>query len=262
MKPRRFWSWLWFVLGMLYFFVPLLATFLFSLRMKKDVLSFAAYSKVIADPNFVKTFTFSAEMALLTIIFSLLLIVPTAYWVHLRLPKLRPLVEFITMMPFVIPAIVLVFGLIRTYSHPPFLLTPSPLLLVMGYVVLSLPYMYRAVDNGLKAMDVRSLTEAAQSLGAGWGTILFKVIFPNLTVSLLSGTFLTFAIVIGELTLAAMLAWPALGPYMALLGQNRAYEPAALAIMSFVLTWGSIGLIDLLTRSVPGQSRGPIGGLH
>jgi putative spermidine/putrescine transport system permease protein len=132
----------------------------------------------------------------------------------------------------------------------------------MGYVVLSLPYMYRSVDNGLRAMDVRKLTEAAESLGASWATILVHVIFPNLTVSLLSGTFLTFAIVIGELTMASMLAWPAFGPYMALLGQNRAYEPAALAILSFALTWAAMGLIQLFGRTSKIQQQEQIGGIH
>ena len=109
-------------------------------------------------------------LTLLVLIFSLLLVVPTAYWVHLRVPRMRSVVEFITLMPFVIPAIVLVFGIIKTYSRPltifgiPILppLTNSSLstdfLLVAAYVVLSLPYMYRAVDNGLRAMDVGTLT--------------------------------------------------------------------------------------------------------
>jgi putative spermidine/putrescine transport system permease protein len=260
MKRNRFWSWLWIVLGMIYFFLPLLATFNFSLKAKKGVLSFLAYQNVLHDPDFIKSFSFSVEMALLTILFSLIIIVPTAYWVHLKLPQVRPVVEFLTLMPFVIPAIVLVFGLIRTYGSGPILLTSSPLLLVMGYVVLSLPYMYRSVDNGLRSMDVRNLTEAAQSLGANTWTILTRIIFPNLRTSLLSGTFLTFAIVIGELTIAAMLAWPAFGPYMALQGQNKAYEPSALAIISFALTWGMIGLIQLFSRGVPGG--GQVGGMH
>ena len=113
--------------------------------------------------------------------------------------------------------------------------------------------MYRAVDTGLRAIDVQTLTEAAQSLGASWPTILFRVIFPNVRVAVLGGAFLTFAIVIGELTLAQYLARPAFGPYLALMGQDRAYEPAALAIISFILTWGSIAIIQLLGRSAPGQ---------
>ena len=79
------------------------------------------------------------------------------------------------------------------------------------------------------------------------------MILPNLRVALLSGAFLTTAIVIGEFTLASLLAWPAFGPYMAQLGQDKAYEPAAVAIMSFALTWATMGVLQLLGRQGQGQ---------
>jgi putative spermidine/putrescine transport system permease protein len=259
MKGSNFWSWLWIVLGILYFFLPLYGTLDFSLRAKKDVLSFAAYENVIRDPRFIASFTYSVEIAVLTIVVSLLLIVPTSYWVNLRLPQLRPWIEFVTLMPFVVPAIVLVFGLIRVYSRPPLSVTNSEagsnLLLVGSYVVLSFPYMFRAVDTGLRAIDVRTLTEAAQSLGASWPTIMLRVIFPNLRVALLSGAFLTFAIVIGEYTIAGFLARPAFGPFMQVINRNKAYEPMALAIISFALTWASIGVIQLTSRGAPKQGQ-------
>ena len=119
---------------------------------------------------------------------------------------------------------------------------------MLGYATLALPYMYRAVDTGLRTIDVRTLTEAAQSLGAGWVTILARVILPNVLVAVLSGAFLTFAIVIGEFVLAALLNRPAFGPYMSWMGANRAYEPAALAVIAFAITWGCMGLIQLVTR--------------
>ena len=114
--------------------------------------------------------------------------------------------------------------------------------------MLALPYMYRAVDTGLRAIDVATLTEAAQSLGAGWITIMARVILPNVLVAVLSGAFLTFAIVIGEFTMAALLNRPAFGPYLQVLGANRAYEPAALAVIAFAITWACMGLIQLVTR--------------
>jgi putative spermidine/putrescine transport system permease protein len=251
-------------LGILYFFVPLLGTLEFSLRLRRDAYSFDAYQIVLSDPNFSATFSYSLILAFATIVFSVLLLVPTAYWIQLRLPGLRPLVEFITLLPLVIPAIVLVYGLIRTYSAPPLSLTlnerATDLLLMLGYAVLSMPYMYRAIDTGLRALDVRTLTEAAQSLGAGWFTILFQVILPNLRVAILSGAFLTLAIVIGEFTIASLLNRPAFGPYMQNLGANRAYEPAALAIISFALTWAAMGVLQLIGRAAPGQ--GQVAGAH
>jgi ABC-type spermidine/putrescine transport system, permease component II len=245
-KRRAAFSSIVLVFGALYFFLPLVATFLFSLRGKKGVLSFAAYGRVLADPQFLKTFLFSLEMAVCTIAFGLVLIVPTAIWIHLRVPKAKTLMESLSLMPFVIPPIILAFGLIKTYSKPPFALVSSPALLVAGYVVICFPYMYRSVDSGLRAMDLRLLSEAAQSLGAGWASLLFRVALPSLRPAILSAVFLCFATVIGELTLAVLLAWPAFGPYMALVGRDLAYEPAALAIMSFALTWGAIGLMQFL----------------
>ena len=254
MRKRAWLSWLWLAIGILYFFLPLAATFLFSLRGKKGVLSFIAYEHVFADPQFLKTFGFSLEMAAFTVVAGLLLIVPTAIWIHLKVPKAKPFIEFFTLLPFVIPPIILAFGLIRSFSRPPLALVSSPAILVIGYVIISFPYIYRSVDAGLRAMDLRGLSEAAQSLGSGWLRLIFSVVLPNLRTALLSAAFLTFAIVMGELTLAVLLAWPAFGPYMALMGRNLAYEPAALAILSFAMTWGAIGLIQLVTRS--GKDKG------
>jgi putative spermidine/putrescine transport system permease protein len=259
-SQNRFWSWVIFLVGALYFLVPLAATFYWSLRAEKDVLGFEAYRRLFADTNFLPSFSESIVNAIAAILISLLIIVPTAYWVTLRLPKLRPVIEFITLLPFVIPAVVLVFGLIRLYSRPPLLLTAtydsSRILLVCVYAALSFPYMFRAVDNGLRAMDVRTLTEAAQSLGASWPTILFRVIFPNLRVALLSGALLTFAIVIGELTIALFMAQHTLGPYMANLTRSKVYEPSAMAIVAFAITWAAMGIIQLIGRGQQGQITG------
>jgi putative spermidine/putrescine transport system permease protein len=258
-RSGKVWSWFWMILGILYFFLPLVATFLFSLRAQLGVLSFVAYQRVFSDPNFIYNFSYSALWAVLTIITGILIFVPTAYLIRLKLPNFRTPVEFITMLPFVIPAIVYVFSLVRTFSQPPLLIVDSPALLIAAYTVLSMPYMYSAIDTGLRAIDVRTLTEAAQSLGAGWGTILFRVILPNIRVAILSGAFLSFAIVIGELILAQYLVKPAFAPYMAYLMQQKAYEPAAMAILSFALTWASMGIIQFVGR---GREQAQVAGGH
>jgi len=252
-KASRFWAWVILMIAGLYFLVPLGATFWWSLKATEGTLGFEAYRRLFDDANFWPSFTESVINAIAAIFLSLLIIVPTAYWVTLKLPKLRPVVEFITLLPFVIPAVVLVFSLLRLYGRPPLLLTAtydsSRVLLVCAYATLSFPYMFRSVDNGLRAMDVRSLTEAAQSLGAGWPTILRRVIFPNLRVAVLSGALLTFAIVIGELTIALFLAQQTFGPYMANLTRSKVYEPSAMAIVAFAITWAAMGMIALISRS-------------
>jgi putative spermidine/putrescine transport system permease protein len=178
-------AWVAVALGGLYFIAPLIATFEFSLRMRRGEYSFDAYRAVFASVNFQASFLYSTLVALVTIVVAALIVVPAAYFVQLRLPRLRAIVEFITLLPLVIPAIVLVFGYIRLYGSSSVLpLTATSLgadaLLTFGYVGLGLPYMYRSVDAGLRAIDVRTLTEAAESQGAGAVTILFHVVVPNI----------------------------------------------------------------------------------
>lgn len=262
MKSGRFWAWAAFIVGAAYFFIPLIATLEFSLRMRRGEYSFDAYQVVLGDERFQATFTYSVVVAIFTIILGVLVVVPTAYWIRLRMPQMRPIVEFITLLPLVIPAIVIVFGYIRMYgsnSPLPFLATArgTDLLLIIGYATLALPYMYRAVDTGLRTIDVRTLTEAAQILGAGWTTIIARVILPNVLIAVLSGAFLTFAIVIGEFTMASLLNRPAFGPYLQNIGANRAYEPAALAIIAFAITWGCMSVIQFLARYAPKSANRP-----
>jgi len=242
-------SWIVLIASVAYFLLPLLGTLIFSLR---DRPWYQAYSDTLADAQLYRAFGFSLVIAVITVILSVVLLVPTAYWVRLRLPRLRPFVEFVTLLPFVIPPIVLVYGLLTTFNAPPLPLTTSDLganvLLVCAYVVLSFPYMYRAIDTGLRVIDIRTLTEASQSLGAGWLTIMWRVILPNLRVAILSGAFLTLAIVVGEFTIANFLARPMFAVYLQLISGNLAYEPAAVALFSFAITWASMGVIALIGR--------------
>lgn len=249
----RSWSWFVLVLGAFYFLLPLIGMFEFSLRAKRGEYSLLAYANVLKDQQFWDTFLYSLTLSLVTIAVGILLVLPAAFWVRLKIPQMRDTIEFITLLPLVVPTIVIAFGYVRLYNTSSFLpLTGSALgtdaLLTCGYIILSLPYLYRAIDTGLRAIDVQTMTEAAQSLGAGWVTILFRVILPNVYVAVLSGAFLTFAIVIGEYVIASLLDRPAFAVYMVWTGTNRAYEPAALAVIAFAITWVCILFIEFLSR--------------
>ena len=243
-------AWLILILAMGYFLLPLLGTLLFSLKAQPFG---QAWADMINDSHLWSSLGYSFVIAVITIIASTFLLVPTAFWVRLRVPRLRPVVEFVTLMPFVIPPIVLVYGLIQTFSGPPFPFTAtnqgSDALLECAYVVLSFPYMYRAIDAGLRTIDIRTLTEASQSLGAGWLTTMWRVILPNLRVAILSGAFLTLAIVMGEFTVANFLARQSMfAVYLQQTSGNLAYQPAAVVLISFAMTWGAMGVIAWIGR--------------
>ncbi|MFV0293248.1 MAG: ABC transporter permease [Paracoccus sp. (in: a-proteobacteria)] len=241
-----------------FFLIPLIATFHFSLKMKRGELSLEAYRSVLSSDMFLSALGFSAVASLAAIVFGVLLVVPTAYWVRLRLPGLRPVIEFLSLMPLIIPPVVLVFGYLRMYGTGSFLpltltTTGTNILLVVGYVVLSLPYMYRAVDNGMGSIDIATLTEAAESLGSSRARIVINVIFPNVRSAIVSGAFLTFSISLGEFVMTSLLNRPGFGPYMVQVGQDQAYQPAAIAIMAFAFTWACMALMAIFANRRPGS---------
>ena len=193
-------AWFWIVLGAFYFLFPLVATLLFSLKDKitGKCCSLGAYGTIFHDSQFWHTLRLSFELSLETILVSLVLFVPTIYWVHLKLPKLRPLISFMALVPFVVPPIILVVGLLDFYRSIPgygrapqwFYGTPWGFL-VAAYVILAFPYVFFSLDAGFRSIDVHTLTEASLNLGASWWTTVTRVILPNIRVAAVSASLLT-----------------------------------------------------------------------
>lgn len=248
-RTRRL-AWLWVSIAVVYLIFPLISMIWASITKPNGTVDLSPYSTVLTSPEFAERFLFSVRAAVLTITVSMLLIVPTAYWVQLRMPRFRPIIEFLTVVPLVIPALLLTFGMIRFFNSTPLTNSSNGVYIMMigAYAVISFPYMYRTVDAGMQAVNVRLLTEAAQSLGAGWITILRRVIFPNMVTAILNGAFVTFAIVIGEYTIASLLSQPAFAPYMLDLNYRQGDQAIALGIISFLLTWLAIAILQRLGR--------------
>jgi putative spermidine/putrescine transport system permease protein len=256
--PRS--GWFWLIVGGLYFLIPLAATAEFSLK-EASGYGFSSYRQILDDPAFRETLWLSFRLAVATIVVSLIIFVPTVYWVHLRVPRVRPLVEFLSVLPFVVPPIVLVVGLLYVYNinWVPVWFVESTRFLVPGYVVLSFPFMFRSLDASFRAIDVHTLTEAAQSLGASWATTLFRVILPNVSAGALSGAFLTLALVMGEFTMANVALFYTFPVYINYIGQTQANPAAALTIISFGITWlAMIGI--LLVGRRPGRGAVQVAG--
>ena len=246
MKPRRHIApsaVVWLLLGAAYFLIPLIATFLFSLKSNQTgkCCTLANYSWVVHSGDFWHTLKISFLLALETIVISLALFVPTIYWVHLRLPRLRPVIAFLALIPFVIPPIVMVVGLLKVFKGTPSWFYAQPWGFLAGaYVILAFPYMFFSLDAGFRSIDVHTLTEASHSLGARWGTTLLKVILPNIRSAALAASFLTLAVVMGEFTIANLAAFHTFPIFLQYVNETQAYPAAALTLMSFAITWAAM----------------------
>ena len=204
-------------------------------------------TKAFRDKEFQSALALSVKLAVGTVLLTLVLLIPTTLWVHIRIPKARAFVEFLTVLPYVIPSIALVAGVLPLKPHARWFLN-SNYSLIPFYAVLALPFTYRSLDAGIKAIDVKTLVDAARSLGAGWGTVLRKAIIPNIRAAIISASFLTAAVVLGEYTMARLLLKRTLPAFMA---QYQGREPQggmALALTALVGTTLLFVLLSVLTR--------------
>ena len=194
-----------FTLFTLFFLLPLFAMVRFSLEGKKPgTWSVTAWTQIVSYPGLLSAIEITLELAVITCAVVLVLLVPTMIWIRLRVRGFTRAFEFLCLLPLTIPAIVLVVGLAPIYNKIEHY-NLSALQLFWVYAILALPYAYRALATGLDAIDVTTMSEAARSLGAGWFTVMWRVIVPNMRTAILNALLLTAALVLGEFTLAEIL---------------------------------------------------------
>jgi putative spermidine/putrescine transport system permease protein len=240
---RPLFGWIVLVVIGIYLLLPLLAMVEFSTRGIGTSRSLESWAGIGEDSDLVDGILASLQLALLTVVGMLVLLVPTMVWVQLRVPSMRRVVEFICLLPLTIPAIVLVVGIAPIYAWITYLLGDSPVTLTFVYIILALPFSYRAIDAGLGAIDVVTLSEAARSLGSSWGQVLVGVIIPNIRGALLSAAVLAVALVLGEFTIASLLNFDTLQVVINLLGKRNAGTAVAASVAA--LLFGFVLLLVL-----------------
>lgn len=200
-----------------------------------------------------------------TVAIVLLLLVPTMLLVHIRFPRLRRTLEIICILPISIPAIVLVVGLAPVFSVAARLVGSGVWSLAFAYGITVLPFAYRAIQSNIDGVDVRTLSEAARTLGAGWGTVLVRVLVPNLRRGILAGAFIAVAVVLGEFTIASLLNRTNLQTALVVVGKNDPYTAVILSLAALLVAFLLLIAIGRLAterrpaRTTPTQSPTPTG---
>jgi putative spermidine/putrescine transport system permease protein len=250
-REPRVWRGAVLVLAGVYFVVPLLASFVFTIHVPGQGVDFDAYTGILGADGFARSLLLSLGLAAATIVLSLLLAVPAMVAVRIGAPRLRPVIEIVCMLPLVVPPIALVSGITSVLKFGPDHLESTPLyqtfitvqnqsyplVLVFAYVVLALPFVYRSLDAGLRAVDVPTLVEAARNCGASMPYTIWRVIMPNLRSSLAGASFLTLALVLGEYTIAALLGYQPFAVWIVTISGDQAQMSVAVSLLSLLIAW-------------------------
>jgi len=247
-----------FVAAAVFFLVPIGAMVEFSTRGNSGQRTLEYWKEILAYPDMVQAIVASLELAAITSVVMLVLLVPTMVWVRLKLPRLSRIVEFVCLLPLTIPAIVLVVGLFPMYIWLGTNVSDSILTLALAYVVLVLPYCYRALDAGLGGIDVKTLSEAARSLGANWLDVMWRIIVPNISNAILNATLLSVALVLGEYTIANNLLYNNLQVELVHLGRANAGVSIAVAVASLLFAFVLLVVLAFIGARPRRMHRDPV----
>ncbi|MDX1889455.1 ABC transporter permease [Mycolicibacterium sp. 050158] len=233
----------------LFFLFPLYAMADFSTRnLLKGGRTLQAWANLFTDDALYQSIVTSLLLALLTVVAMLVILVPTMIWVRLRTPWAKGVVEFLCLLPLTIPALVVVVGLKNVYLWVTYFFGESALTLTFVYVVVVLPFAYRAIDAALSAIDLATLSEAARSLGAGWATTIVRVVVPNIWSGILSAAFISVAVVLGEYTIASLSGFETLPIQIVALGKSDGPTSVAASLATLLFGFVLLLVLSLVTR--------------
>jgi len=150
--------------------------------------------------NIRNTFTYSSIAIVFIVIIGMLI----SYIVVRQKGWFAQVMDLLIMFPFVIPGAVLGISLIVAFNKPPLILTGTPIIMIIAYIVRKLPYTVRSGSAFLHQMDP-SVEEASVNLGVSPMQTFFKVTARLMAPGILSGAILSWITCINELSSSVML---------------------------------------------------------
>jgi putative spermidine/putrescine transport system permease protein len=234
------------LLGFTLFILPVIASSIYSFQKPGGKgYSFISYTWLLHQAGFFPSMATSLKLAVLAGILNISLMVPTMVYLNLTGQKFKPLVDFICILPLVIPVVSLAIG---AQNAMPSFLQNTQYELVFFFVIIGLPFTYRTLDTSLQAISLKTLVEASRSLGASWIRTIIRAIVPAIRGGITGALFLTFALSIGEYTITSLLHWETFPTWTVVASQQNILGAIALSVFSFVSAIALLATVALFSK--------------
>lgn len=191
--------------------IPVIGTIIYSLSSSwgatilPDGFTLKWFISLLRDERFIDSLGRSLLIGIISLIVSMVIIVPSIIISAYYFPKLLKIIEFLSLLPFMVPAVVLAVGLLKVYSGLNFNIFGVPVIIIGAYFSVAFPFIYRGIKNNLEVLHLKSLIETVNILGGTNFDAFRYVILPNLKKGIISSGILSLAILLGEFMYANLL---------------------------------------------------------
>jgi putative spermidine/putrescine transport system permease protein len=161
---------------------------------------------LLEDPFVLRSLYSSLLIASITSVVSVIMYLLVIMFLFLRERSrwMHTFVEVSVLIPLMLPAILIALAIYEVYR--PTILGGTYWILVFAHLTIVSPYVFRNLYSVARMIDMKTLIEAARSLGAGIFTATYRVILPNIYHGLIGAMLLAFAVSFGDFEMANLLA--------------------------------------------------------
>ena len=250
------------LLILVYLLIPLVVSIIYSLSSNwagilPKGFTLRAYSTIFHDKAFLASLGRTIVISIVPIVLTIILVLLALFVTTIYFPKLEKYVQIICMIPYTIQGVILSVSILTLYVMNPTFLSNRIVMLIGAYCIIILPYIYQGIRNGMRAVNMPVLLEAAEMLGASRIYAFFRIIVPNIISAIIVSSLLAVGIIFGDYVLdrnLASSAWPNVQIYLYQSMKNDSVKASAVFVVIMAVTF-IISAVVLYLRSREGKDR-------
>ncbi len=250
------------VLILIYLLIPLVVSIIYSMfsnwtGIVPKGFTLKTYENLFKDKEFLASLGRTIVIAIIPIILTIVLVLLALFAATIYFPRLEKYVQIICMIPYTIQGVILSVSILSLYVGNPTFLSNRIVMLIGAYCIIILPYIYQGIRNGMRAVNMPVLLEAAEMLGASRIYAFFRVIVPNILSAIVVSSLLAVGIIFGDYVLVRNLAssaWPNVQIYLYQSMKSDSMKSSAVFVVIMAVTF-AISAVVLYLRSRESRGR-------
>ena len=238
--------------------VPLLATFIYSLFEEWTGIiphgfTLANYQKLFTDTSFLTAIYQTLLVCVVPIVITIIVVLLALFTVTVYFPRLEKYVQVLCMIPYTIQGVILSVSILILYAKNKSVLSERMVMLIGAYCIIILPHIYNGIRNGMRAINMNMLLEAAEMLGESKLKAFFKVIVPNILTGITVSSLLAVGLLFGDYVIIRNLSSPNVNNMQKFLYQamkRSSTEASAVFVIIMLITFAITAVVlTLQSRS-------------
>ena len=233
------------VIIIIYLLIPLVVSIIYSMfsnwtGIVPQGFTLQTYADLFRDHEFLASLGRTILIAIVPIVITIVLILLALFVTVVYFPKLEKYVQIICMIPYTIQGVILSVSILSLYVGNRSFLSNRIIMLIGAYCIIILPYIYQGIRNGMRAVTMPVLLEAAEMLGASRIYAFFRVIVPNIISAIVVSSLLAVGIIFGDYVLVRNLAssaWPNVQIYLYQAMKSDSMKSSAVFVIIMAVTF-------------------------